>query len=304
MMEETVFAVAAAGLLGLMVGSFLNVVIYRLPVMMNREYDRAAKEILAKPVEQVLAWLPADKAASGRALLGVAAEPPPRFNLLLPRSRCGSCGAGIKAWQNIPVLSWLLLRGRCGSCRAPVSVRYPLVELLTGVLFGVVAWRYGADAVTAWGCVLTAFVLALTFIDADTQLLPDDLTLPLVWLGLLFNLHTGFVPLSQAVWGAVAGYMSLWTLYQTFKLLTGKEGMGHGDFKLLAAVGAWVGAAVLPVVVLGASLVGIAAALVKRVGKGQPMAFGPCLAVAGWLVFLFHNQVGTLIAWWLAKSGF
>ena len=303
-MEETVFVTAAAALFGLLVGSFLNVVIYRIPVMMEREYALAAKQMLEAAVKQVIAWLPADKTAEAQKLLGVPDTPEPAFNLITPRSRCGNCGAPVKAWQNIPVISWLLLRGKCAGCRAPISVRYPLVEVLTAVLFALVAWRYGGGAVALWGCVLTAFVLALTFIDADTQLLPDMLTLPLLWLGLLFNLHTGFVPLSQAVWGAVAGYMSLWLLYHVFKLLTGKEGMGYGDFKMLAAIGAWVGAGMLPVVVLAASLVGIVAALLKRVSRGQPMAFGPCLAVAGWLVFLFHAHTGTAIAWWLHKSGF
>lgn len=299
-MEE--MAIFAAVLLGLMVGSFLNVVVYRLPVMMERGWLNEAKLILQERIQTVLAWLPENKTAEAQKLLGVQEEAP--FNLLVPRSRCGSCGAPVKAWQNIPVISWLLLRGRCHSCQTPISIRYPLVELLTALLFGAVAWQYGWTEITVWGCLLTAFVLALTFIDADTQLLPDQLTLPLVWLGLLFNLHTGFVSLPQAVWGAVVGYMSLWLMFHLFKLLTGKDGMGYGDFKMLAAVGAWTGVSALPIVVLAASLVGIAAALIKRVSRGQPMAFGPCLAVSGWLVFLFHAPTQAALNWWLNKSGF
>ncbi len=270
-----------AAVLGLLVGSFLNVVIYRLPVMLDNEYTRLAKEFL-----------------------GMDAGEQPVFGLSKPRSRCGSCGEPVRWWQNIPVASWLVLRGKCYFCHAPISIRYPLVELLTGVLFGLMGWQYGYSAITVGACLFTAYVVALTFIDADTQTLPDQLTLPLVWFGLVFNLVTGFVPLNQAVWGAVAGYMSLWTLYHAYRLLTGKEGMGYGDFKLLAAIGAWLGAAILPIVVLVSSLVGIAAFFVKRISRGQPMAFGPCLAMAGWFVFLFHQQAEGAIRWWLKHSGF
>lgn len=274
-------AIILALLIGLIIGSFLNVVIYRLPVMMESEYNRMAK-----------------------LQLGMEVEEEPVFNLMTPRSRCGSCGAAVRAWQNIPVISWLLLRGRCGSCSAKIAVRYPLVELLTGLLFAAMAWQYGETYITIGACLFTAYVVALTFIDADTQLLPDSLTIPLVWLGLLFNLMTGFVPLQSAVIGAMAGYMGLWSIYWLFKLLTGKEGMGYGDFKMLAAVGAWLGVSMLPVVVLAAAIVGIVAALLKRLSKGQPMAFGPCLAVAAWFVFLFREHVGAAVNWWLRASGF
>lgn len=273
-------AIFFALLLGLLIGSFLNVVIYRLPVMLEREWQQAARE-----------------------QLGLEQEKFDTFNLMRPPSRCGNCGSAVKPWQNIPILSWLMLRGRCGNCKIFISIRYPLVELLTGILFVLMAWQYGWSSVTIGACLFTAIVVALTFIDADTQLLPDQLTLPLIWLGLLFNLITGFVPLDKAVMGAVVGYMSLWLLFHIFKLLTGKEGMGYGDFKMLAAIGAWLGVAILPIVVLIAALVGIVAALIKRVRNGQPMAFGPCLAVAGWFVFLFYGQVGNLIHWWLTKSG-
>lgn len=268
---------------GLLVGSFLNVVIYRLPVMLEREWNQAARAQLGlpQPEEKQLA-----------------------FNLLTPASRCGQCGAPVRAWQNIPIISWLFLRGKCAQCHTPISIRYPLVELLTGGLFAAMAWQYGATGITIGACVFTAFVVALTFIDADTQLLPDNLTIPLIWLGLLFNFITGFIPLEKAVMGAIAGYLSLWSMYWLFKLLTGKEGMGYGDFKILAAIGAWLGFAILPVVILLASVVGIVAALVKRVKMSQPMAFGPCLAISGWLVLLFYEQAGSFIRWWLTKSGF
>lgn len=271
-------------IMGLLVGSFLNVVIYRIPVMMENEWTQFAKEHLGLIKED---------------------DPKPApFNLMTPPSRCGNCGTAIKPWQNIPIVSWLILRGKCGSCQTPISIRYPLVELLTGVLFAVVACQYGWSAVTVWGCLLTAFVIALTFIDADTQLLPDQLTLPLVWLGLLFNWHTQFISLEQALLGAVVGYMSLWTLSNTYKLIRGIDGMGGGDFKLLAAIGAWTGLKSLALIVLVAALVGIVAALIKRVAKQQPMAFGPCLAIAGWLVFVWHDKVLAGVAWWLKHSGF
>ncbi len=271
-----------ATLFGLLIGSFLNVVIYRLPIMLEREWNQAA-----------------------RAQLGLEDDEQfPKFNLMTPPSRCGNCGSTVKPWQNIPIISWLLLGGRCASCKTSISARYPLVELLTGILFGLMAWQYGWSSITLGACLFTAIVVALTFIDADTQLLPDQLTIPLVWLGLLFNLITDFIPLEKAVMGALIGYMSLWTLFHVFKLLTGKEGMGYGDFKMLAAIGAWLGTTILPIVILAAALVGIAAALVKRVKNGQPMAFGPCLAVAGWFVFLFYEQVDTFVTWWLTKSGF
>lgn len=271
-----------ATILGLLVGSFLNVVIYRLPVMLEREWTNAAKEQLKLETQKL-----------------------PTFNLMFPTSRCGNCGAGVKYWQNIPIISWLILRGKCANCKTSISIRYPLVELLTGILFGLMAWQYGHDTYVVIGaCLFTAFIIALVFIDADTQLLPDQLTLPLIWLGLLFNLTTGFIPLEKAVLGAIVGYMSLWLLFHIFRLLTGKEGMGYGDFKMLAAIGAWLGLSILPVVVLASSLVGIVAALIKKVSKGQPMAFGPCLGISGWLVFLCNEQVRQFITWWLTKSGF
>lgn len=276
------FVVPLSALFGLLVGSFLNVVIYRVPVMMERAWTVFAKEHL------------------GQVLTEEEQKP---FNLIKPDSRCPSCQAPVKAWQNIPVLSYLMLGGECGSCKTPISKRYPLVELLTGALFAVVAWKYGWSMTTLGGLILTAMLIALTFIDADTQYLPDQLTLPLVWLGLLFNLNGTFVPLTSAVLGAVCGYMSLWLLCYAYKLLTGKIGMGGGDFKLLAALGAWLGVSVLPVLIFMAALIGLVAAVIMRVAKGQRFAFGPSLAISGWIIFIANEQVMTVVGWWLKASG-
>lgn len=277
------FVVYLAALFGLLTGSFLNVVIYRVPVMMERGWTLFAKEHLQLELTE--------------------AEKQP-FNLLKPDSRCQHCGTPIKPWQNIPVISYILLRGQCGSCQTPISIRYPAIELLTSVMFAVVAIVYGWSWLTLTGLVLTAFLIALTFIDADTQYLPDQLTLPLVWLGLLANYAGGLVSLQQAVLGAVCGYMSLWLLNFVHKLWRGFDGMGAGDFKLLAALGAWLGAAVLPVIVFVAALVGVVAAVVLKAAKSQPIAFGPCLAIAGWLVWIGYDKVMMGIDAWLKASGF
>ena len=277
------FVVYLAALFGLLTGSFLNVVIYRVPVMMERGWTLFAKEHLQLELTE--------------------AEKQP-FNLLKPDSRCQHCGTPIKPWQNIPVISYILLRGQCGSCQTPISIRYPAIELLTAVMFAVVAIVYGWSWLTLTGLVLTAFLIALTFIDADTQYLPDQLTLPLIWLGLLANYAGGLVSLQQAVLGAVCGYMSLWLLNFVHKLWRGFDGMGAGDFKLLAALGAWLGAAVLPVIVFVAALVGVVAAVVLKAAKSQPIAFGPCLAIAGWLVWIGYDKVMVGIDAWLKASGF
>ena len=275
--------VPLAVVLGLLVGSFLNVVIYRIPVIMERGWTTFSKEHLNLPLSD---------------------EEKQPFNLMLPKSRCPKCHAGVKAWQNIPVISYLFLGGRCASCRTPISKRYPLVEILTALLFGIVAWRYGWSMLTFGGLVFTAMLLALTFIDADTQYLPDSLTLPLIWLGLLFNYDGTFVSLQQAVLGAVFGYMSLWSLNYIHKLIRGMDGMGGGDFKLLAALGAWMGVSVLPIIVLVAALVGVIAAVILKAAKSQPIAFGPCLAIAGWLAFAGYEDVMMGVNWWLRASGF
>jgi leader peptidase (prepilin peptidase)/N-methyltransferase len=267
--------VALAAMLGLLVGSFLNVVIHRLPRMMEADWHAQAAE-----------------------LRGEAAPARERYNLLVPRSACPKCGTPIAAWQNVPVLSWLLLRGRCGHCSAPIPARYPIVEALTGVLAACAIARYGATAAGAGALLLTFFLVALAFIDLDTQLLPDDLTLPLLWLGLAFNLAGTFAPIADAVVGAMAGYGLLWAVYWAFKLATGKEGMGYGDFKLLAALGAWFGWQALPAIILLASVVGaavgIAMIVFARHRREVPIPFGPYLAGAGLLALYFAQPLGAL----------
>lgn len=273
--------ITTAVVVGLVVGSFLNVVIYRLPVMLDRQWRAECAEL--------------NGAAVGTA-------PPERFDLIVPRSTCPACKAPIGALQNIPVLSYLALRGRCARCRAPISVRYPLVEILCGVLSALVAWRFGYGAPAACGIVISWFLIALTFIDLDHQLLPDSLTMPLLWLGLLASLTgwgsaSGNLPADpvSAIAGAALGYLSLWAVYHAFRLLTGKEGMGYGDFKLLAAFGAWLGwRMLLPIVLLSAivgALVGVALIVGRRHQRGTPIPFGPFLAAAGWLAMMWGPQI-------------
>ena len=277
--------------LGLAVGSFLNVVIYRLPLMLDREWRAQCAELAGH-----------DPHAST-----VAADPGERFNLVVPRSACPACKAPITALQNIPLLSWVLLRGRCARCGAPISVRYPLVELLTGILSAWVAARFGFGLPALAALVLTWFLIALTFIDLDHQLLPDSLTLPLLWLGLTLSLwgpQAGApVPVDarSSLIGAVAGYLSLWSVYHLFRLVTGKEGMGYGDFKLLGALGAWLGwQMLLPVILIAAvvgAVAGIALLAIRRQSRATPIPFGPFLAAAGWLVLMFgHGLVGRYLA--------
>lgn len=264
--DPLLFAIVC-GVLGLVVGSFLNVVIHRLPKIMERDW-----------------------AAQCAALNGDTAPPASPYNLMVPRSACPGCGHWIGALENIPVLSYAWLRGKCAGCGAPIGVRYPLVEALTGLLSAFAAWHFGYGWAAAGALLLIWALIALTFVDFDTQLLPDDITLPLLWLGLLFNLGAVYVPLHEAVTGAVIGYMVLWSIYWLFKLLTGKEGMGYGDFKLLAAIGAWLGWKMLPLVILLSSFIGavagIALIVLARHGRSVPIPFGPYLAGGG-LVALF-----------------
>ncbi|MEP7275490.1 MAG: A24 family peptidase [Betaproteobacteria bacterium] len=255
-------------LVGLCVGSFLNVVIHRVPKMLERGWEAQAAEIR-----------------------GEAPAAHSSYNLVVPRSACPACGHRIGALENVPVLSWLLLKGRCSACAAPISSRYPLVEVLGAALALAALWRFGATWQGAAACVLLWTLAALTFIDFDTQYLPDNLTLPLVWAGLIANMFELFVPLKTALIGAVAGYLSLWSVYWLFKLIRGKEGMGYGDFKLLAALGAWLGWQMLPLIVLLSSVVGATIGLLLIVFKGRdhsvPLAFGPYLAIAGAIALFF-----------------
>jgi leader peptidase (prepilin peptidase)/N-methyltransferase len=266
-----------AGILGLVVGSFLNVVIYRLPIMLEREWRAHCAE-----------------------LGGEQAVEQDRFNLAFPGSRCPSCGHPIAAWENIPVLSYLVLRGRCSACRAKIALRYPLIEALTGVLSALVVWRFGLAWSAFWAMLLTWALIALAFIDLGHQLLPDAITQPVLWLGLALSAFAVFVDSRAAVFGALAGYLSLWAVYHVFKLLTGKEGMGYGDFKLLALLGAWLGWQALPLVVLLSSLSGAVLGIVListgLQDRGTPFPFGPHLALAGWIALLWG---GDLSHWYL-----
>lgn len=268
--QHLIVWVAISFLLGLAVGSFINVVVHRLPKMMEQQWRVQCAEMKGEELPE---------------------QPP--YNLMVPRSTCPACGHHIAWYENLPVLSWLFLRGKCSACAAPISARYPMVEILTGMLTAYTAWRFGFgwQSVAAFALIWT--LVALTFIDLDTFFLPDAITFPLIWLGLLVNLDGLFVPLESAVIGAVAGYLSLWTVYQLFRLLTGKEGMGFGDFKLLAALGAWFGWTMLPLVILLASLIGaiigIGMILLAGHDRAKPIPFGPYLALSG-LVALFWGK--------------
>ena len=266
--------------LALCVGSFLNVVIYRLPIMMERESRALAHEIAAEAA-------PAETPYTSDV---------DDFNLMVPRSRCPNCGHGISALQNVPVISWLLMRGKCGGCGTAIAARYPLVEALTALLSMLILWKFGFTWLGLAGLIATWMLISMAFIDFDTMLLPDQLTLPLLWLGLIVN-STSFAitTLSSAVWGAIVGYLVLWSIYWLFKIITGKEGMGYGDFKLLAALGAWLGWQALPAVVLVSSVAGVAfaicAGMFAKSERDKPMPFGPFLAIAGWVSLLQRDNL-------------
>ncbi|MDP2433312.1 MAG: A24 family peptidase [Pseudomonadota bacterium] len=272
--SQPITLITLAVVLGLLIGSFLNVVIHRVPIMLEREW------------REQCAWLDGGEPA--------AAQVAP-YDLVKPRSACPRCGHQITWYENIPILSWLFLRGRCSACGMAITARYPLVEALTGLLFGYVAWRWGATWATPAICLLLASLIALAFIDLDTRLLPDNITLPLAWAGLLFNLDGGLVPLPEAVIGAIAGYLSLWSVYHLFKLITGKEGMGFGDFKLLAALGAWLGWKMLLPILLAASfsgaIVGIGLILFAGHDRAKPIPFGPWLVLGGLIALFWGDEL-------------
>ena len=281
--------------IGLLVGSFLNVVIHRLPIMMDREWKSQAQEILGPPAYEP----PRSENTT-----------PTTYNLVVPRSACPKCGAMITAWQNIPVVSYLFLRGACANCKTKISIRYPLIELLTGVLSAAVAWKFGVTWYCGAALVLTWALIALSAIDFDHQLLPDDITLPLLWIGLLLSLAPTIasvgLPVSSrdSIIGAAAGYVSLWSVYKLFKWLTGKEGMGYGDFKLLGALGAWLGWQMLLVIILLSACVGAIVGISLVVFRGRdrdiPIPFGPYLAAAGWIALMWGDR---LIDSYLRVSG-
>lgn len=268
-------------LLGLLVGSFLNVVIYRLPIMMEREWRAQCAELVEGSSEST---------------------PPEPFNLIHPRSRCPACGHQITALENIPILSWLMLRGKCSACGSAISVRYPAVELTTGVLSAVVAWQVGAGWATLFVLLLTWALIAASVIDFDHQLLPDSIILPFLWLGLLLNTQGMFTSPTSAIIGAAAGYLSLWGVFHLFRLITGKEGMGYGDFKLFALFGAWLGwEHLIQIIILSSAvgaIVGIALILFQGRDKSTPIPFGPYLAAAGWISLLWGDEINRLYLEW------
>ena len=285
-------------LVGLVIGSFLNVVIYRLPIMLERDWRAQAAELMPS-------------VGTAETTTSTVETVPERFTLSTPRSACPACKAQITAMQNIPVISWLALRGRCANCKARISVRYPVVELATALMSGWVAWHFGFSAAAACGIVITWALIALTGIDIDHQLLPDSITLPLMWGGLLaaavFGATAGIpLPVSprDAIIGAAAGYLSLWLVFHGFRLVTGKEGMGYGDFKLFAALGAWLGWKLLPLIILlsaaTGAVLGILMILLRGRDKAAPMPFGPYLAAAGWLAMMYGDS---LVSSYLRVSG-
>ena len=273
---EPAFFVGLSVVFGLMVGSFLNVVIHRLPKMMeNTEKAYVAEAYGVQPTTPL----------------------PAKYNIVTPRSACPNCGHNISALENIPIISWLILGGKCKGCKAKISARYPLIEALTGVLIGAVAYKFGYSYASLFAFIFVFALVTLTFIDFDTQLLPDDITLPLLWLGLIFNFNGGFTDLKSAVLGAIFGYLILWSVYWLFKIVTGKEGMGYGDFKLLAAIGAWFGWQLLPAVILLSSVVGavIGIGMIVFRGKsgGTAIPFGPFLALGGIAALFFGQQLAS-----------
>ena len=280
--ESAPVFIAVVFLFTLLIGSFLNVVIHRLPIMMERDWRQQAEELTNTPPEHTL--------------------PEGRFDLVVPRSRCPSCGALITALQNIPVVSYLFLRGRCANCKKPISARYPLVELTTALMAATAAWHFGPGWEALMAIALTLALVSITMIDADTQLIPDSIVLPLMWLGLamslfhpMSNADTLFISPTDAIIGAVAGYLALWSVFWLFKLITGKDGMGYGDFKLLAALGAWLGWQQLPIIIMMSAVVGAVINIAMIVARGKdrsiPIPFGPYLAGAGWITMLWGDTI-------------
>ncbi|QSX29750.1 prepilin peptidase [Shewanella cyperi] len=277
------------------IGSFLNVVIHRFPVMLKREWQQECNQYLSE-------YHPALVAKVGEAELQKPIDNyPSKYNLIIPASRCPKCHSSIKAWHNLPILGWMLLKGKCANCQTPISVRYPIVEALTGITVATLAWHFGPSWQFLLAALLTFGLIAMAGIDLDEMLLPDQITLPWLWLGLLANLNHQFVGIEDALIGAMAGYLSLWSVYWLFKILTGKEGMGYGDFKLMALFGAWLGWQMLPLIILLSSLVGalvgITMMLSKKLSRENPIPFGPYIAAAGWIALIWGQDI---VDWYLA----
>ncbi|BFL85919.1 A24 family peptidase [Shewanella baltica] len=277
------------------IGSFLNVVIHRFPVMMKREWQQECNQYLQEYHEDIVKKI-------GIEQLNKPIDTfPEKYNLVVPGSACPKCKTSIKPWHNLPLLGWLMLKGKCAACHAPISARYPIIEFITGLLIATLAWHFGPSWQFVFASILTFVLVALTGIDLDEMLLPDQMTLPLLWLGLIINLNHTFASPTDAIIGAAAGYLSLWSIFWLFKILTGKEGMGYGDFKLLAVFGAWLGWQMLPLVILLSSLVGAVVGITmivsKRLKQGNPIPFGPYIAAAGWIALLFGQQI---VDWYLS----
>ncbi|BAJ00226.1 prepilin peptidase [Shewanella violacea] len=285
---------AIAFIFAAVIGSFLNVVIHRFPVMMKREWQQECNQYLNEYHKELIDPISNELE---RAIDGY----PEKYNLIVPGSACPKCKTDIKPWHNLPVIGWLMLQGKCASCSSPISARYPIIELLTGLAVAFLALHFGPTLEFAFATVLTFVLIALTGIDLDEMLLPDQLTLPLLWLGLIINLDSTFASPSDALIGAAAGYLSLWSVFWAFKLLTGKDGMGYGDFKLLAVFGAWFGWQLLPQIILLSSIVGAVVGIMliisKRLNKGNPIPFGPYIALAGWIAMIWGNNINT---WYLS----
>ena len=280
--SNTTLLLVYSFVIGAFIGSFLNVVIHRIPVMLERQWKSECQELLSPDTNTPILQ---------------------KYNLCVPRSHCPACNHQVKAIENIPIISYLFLKGKCSNCGTKISVQYPLVEFLTAILTIIVVWKFGFSWQSLGGVLLTWFLIALSGIDLKTHLLPDNLTLPLLWLGIIFNIFTTYTDLTSSVLGAIFGYLSLWSVFHLFILITGKEGMGYGDFKLLAALGAWLGWQSLPLIILLSSAVGaifgISMIVIKLQERSQPIPFGPYLAVAGWIAMLYGNQ---LIAFYLDKT--
>ena len=287
MNANDVFILVNALVFGLLVGSFLNVVIHRLPKMLYSNWENDCREFLSER----------EKLSNENHSREAPANPAntETYNLAIPRSHCPVCKTQIKIWQNIPIISYLLLKGKCGHCKTPISIRYPSIELVTGLITVLLIQIFGMTNEAYLAIVFSWCLICLTMIDIDHQLLPDNITLPLMWLGLIANSFNLFTDIHSALFGAIAGYLSLWSVYWAFKILTGKEGMGYGDFKLLAALGAWMGWQFLPLIILLSSLVGavigIGAIVVLGKDKNKPIPFGPYLAIAGWIAFIWGDQI-------------
>lgn len=289
--QDLIFFVSTIFILGLLVGSFLNVVIYRLPIIFKREWRKDCCSYL-------------EENYSTKIQLDASKEPAEPFNLVKPDSTCPSCGHKIRAWENIPVLSFIFLKAKCSKCKTPISFRYPLIELLSAILAAVCAWKFGFSLAGFSAILLSWALISLAMIDYDTQYLPDQITLPFLWLGLILNLNNAFTDIDSAIIGAIAGYLSLWSVYHLFKLITKKEGMGYGDFKLLALLGAWMGWQFLPVIIILSSLVGsiigISLIIFKKHQREVPIPFGPYLAIAGWIALIWGDEINQSYLNWIS----